>query len=79
MRSPGQCRTACHRVPGSGLTGLRKRGTPDRIDAARFLAIIDGFKIGQWVANRRAGYRKGRLPADRNPLAVAVPQPVPTW
>ncbi|MFI8771873.1 helicase [Gordonia sp. CNJ-863] len=29
------------------------------------LEVIDGFKIGQWVANRRADYRKGRLPAER--------------
>ncbi|MCK8616382.1 helicase associated domain-containing protein [Gordonia sp. C13] len=27
--------------------------------------VIDGFPIGQWVANRRADYRKHRLPVDR--------------
>ncbi|MCZ4538370.1 helicase associated domain-containing protein [Gordonia terrae] len=27
--------------------------------------VIDGFAIGQWVANRRADYRRGRLSADR--------------
>ncbi|MCZ4537948.1 helicase associated domain-containing protein (plasmid) [Gordonia rubripertincta] len=27
--------------------------------------VIDGFPIGQWVANRRVDYRKGRLATDR--------------
>ena len=27
--------------------------------------VIDGFAIGQWVANRRVDYRKGRLSAER--------------
>ncbi|WP_042376445.1 helicase associated domain-containing protein [Gordonia alkanivorans] len=28
-------------------------------------AVIDGFKVGLWVANRRKAYKAGRLPRDR--------------
>ncbi|UOG23821.1 helicase associated domain-containing protein (plasmid) [Gordonia amicalis] len=28
-------------------------------------ATIDGFAIGQWVVNRRAEYRRGRLSPER--------------
>ncbi|WP_338085717.1 helicase associated domain-containing protein [Gordonia terrae] len=35
----------------------------------RRLDVIDGFQIGQWVTNRQADYRKGRLPAERRSAA----------
>ncbi len=49
----------------TGIDHLRRYVAMHGTSNARRRDVIDGFDIGQWVANRRADYRKGRLSVER--------------
>lgn len=49
----------------AGIAHLNRYVAAHGTSNARHRAVIDGFAIGQWVANRRANYRKGQLAAER--------------
>ncbi|AFR51636.1 MULTISPECIES: helicase associated domain-containing protein [Gordonia] len=49
----------------AGIAHLRRYVAVYGTSNPRQHDVIDGFPIGQWAANRRADYRKGRLSADR--------------
>ncbi len=49
----------------AGIDHLRSYVAVHGTSNVRQRDVIDGFNIGQWVANRRADYRKGRLSAER--------------
>ena len=49
----------------AGVAHLHRYVAVHGTSNARHRAAIDGYAIGQWVANRRADYRKGRLSAER--------------
>ena len=49
----------------SGIAHLRRYAATHGTSNPRQHDVIDGFPIGQWAANRRADYRKGRLSAER--------------
>ncbi|MBN0975077.1 MULTISPECIES: helicase associated domain-containing protein [unclassified Gordonia (in: high G+C Gram-positive bacteria)] len=49
----------------TGLAHLHRYRVVHGTSNPRQRDVIDGFAIGQWVANRRADYRLGRLSADR--------------
>ncbi|TYQ10489.1 UNVERIFIED_ORG: helicase associated protein [Gordonia westfalica J30] len=49
----------------AGLAHLRRYRAVHGTSNPRQRDVIDGFPIGQWAANRRADYRKGRLAAER--------------
>ena len=49
----------------AGIAHLRRYVAVHGTSNPRQHDVIDGFPIGQWAANRRADYRRGRLSADR--------------
>ncbi|QGP89773.1 helicase [Gordonia sp. 135] len=49
----------------AGVAHLRRYAATRGTSNPRQHDMIDGFPIGQWAANRRADYRKGRLSGDR--------------
>ena len=49
----------------TGIEHLRRYAAAHGTSNPRQHDLIDGFPIGQWVANRRADYRKQRLTSDR--------------
>lgn len=49
----------------AGIDHLRRYVAVHGSSNPRQHDVIDGFPIGQWAANRRADYRRGRLPAGR--------------
>ncbi|MDF6103932.1 helicase (plasmid) [Gordonia sp. JH63] len=49
----------------AGVAHLHRYEAVHGTSSPRQRDVIDGFAIGQWVANRRADYRRGRLSADR--------------
>ncbi|MCZ4538026.1 helicase associated domain-containing protein [Gordonia terrae] len=49
----------------AGLAHLHRYRVVHGTSNPRQREVIDGFAIGQWAANRRADYRRGRLPAGR--------------
>ena len=49
----------------AGLAHLHRYRAAHGTSNPRQRDVIDGFAIGQWAANRRADYRRGRLPVDR--------------
>ncbi|WP_238423052.1 helicase associated domain-containing protein [Gordonia sp. 'Campus'] len=49
----------------TGVVHLHRYVAVNGTSNARRRDVIDGYAIGQWVANRRADYRTGRLPAER--------------
>lgn len=59
-----------------GLGYLRRYVELHGTSCARRSDVIDGFRIGQWVANRRKEYRAGRLSVDR---AARLETEFPDW
>lgn len=49
----------------AGVAHLHRYVAAYGTSSARHRAVVDGFAIGQWVANRRADYRRGTMPAER--------------
>ncbi len=49
----------------AGVAHLHRYVAVHGTSNARHRAVINGFAIGQWVANRRADYRRGTMPAER--------------
>lgn len=49
----------------AGLTHLRRYVAAHGTSHAGYDEVFDGFALGQWVTNRRADYRTGRLSAKR--------------
>ncbi|WP_374610377.1 helicase associated domain-containing protein [Gordonia sp. (in: high G+C Gram-positive bacteria)] len=49
----------------AGIEHLRRYAATRGSSNPRQHDVIDGFPIGQWAANRRSDYRRGRLSADR--------------
>ncbi|MGW8813017.1 helicase associated domain-containing protein [Gordonia terrae] len=49
----------------AGVTHLHAYRAVHGTSKPRQRDVIDGFAIGQWAANRRADYRRGRLSAER--------------
>lgn len=60
----------------AGVAHLHRYVAAHETSNARHRAVIDGFEIGQWVANRRADYRKGQLAAER---IVRIETEFPDW
>lgn len=56
----------------AGITHLHRFVADHGTSNARQRDTIDGFNIGQWGANRRADYRRGRLPAERIDMAMRI-------
>ena len=48
-----------------GIAHLHRYDAAHGTSNARNRAVIEGFAIGQWVANRRADYRRGQLATER--------------
>ena len=48
-----------------GLAHLRRYVAAHGTSTVSQHEVFDGFALGQWVTNRRADYRKGRLSAER--------------
>lgn len=60
----------------TGVDHLRRYVAVHGTSNARQRDVIDGFKIGQWVANRRADHRRGQLSAERIDLLEST---CPDW
>ena len=60
----------------TGVDHLRRYVAVHGTSNARQRDVIDGFKIGQWVANRRADHRRGQLSAERIDLLEST---FPDW
>ena len=48
-----------------GITRLHRYVAEHGTSRPPYDAVIDGYRIGQWVTNRRSEYKAGRLDADR--------------